>query len=92
MIRRQTFIALRARRTALGLARAVLYGPPMEVSRPPPPPSAIPAPDPHAPPTPDSNDPPTPRERLLDWAALLSAMAFAVGGCVALVCALLWGR
>jgi hypothetical protein len=75
MIRRQTFIALRARRTALGIARAVMYGPPMEVNRPPPPPAAIPAPDPHAPPPPHSDDSKGPSDRVL-WVLFAIGMVY----------------
>jgi hypothetical protein len=49
MFRRETMIALRARRTALGIARDVVY-PPLSVPKPlPPPVTAISAPDPQEP-------------------------------------------
>ena len=48
--RRETMIALRARRQAIRIVRDLVYGPTIELPKPPVPETAIPAPDPSTPP------------------------------------------
>jgi hypothetical protein len=50
--RRETMIALRARRQAIHIVRDLVYGPTIELPKPPPPETALPAPDPNALPLP----------------------------------------
>jgi hypothetical protein len=88
MFRRETFIALRARRQALSVARAVMYGPRLKVEPPAAPKTVTPVPPP--PRDFDDEDPsvrPTPMERRLDQAALVYAAILAIGGCALLALA-----